>query len=568
MLPLAGYKRRLRVLQEILIQAILTKLNAPPNALTSSMEVSTAGRTGRLFRPQAIRITKKLPGRLQKNCAAKDHGIVKYPSKDVGKYSDRLTSQNEILLASPSKGNELEVDSHDIQENSQGVPRIFEGSEANSGKGIAKVFEIPERSAYREKKDSILSPAVGKGPQYFSGEMQDKNLDALQVPKIAEADDVHISSKQVGPSGERHAIQNDGRSISPMNEATPKVASWEHRRETQVPFGTEDEIVKNSLKLAGKYDGDLVGKYIELLQGPNNLPRKAFVEIHDVIAGTHIVEFCDRQGGTDQVYLTAENHRILDDKEVKMLCRRLGLTADRPTPAQAIPVEELSPHQHQADDDEEPMVYAEPHANIYKRKAASAEVAATKPRASQRLRTTSELKLGPGEELIGKCIRVRWPGNGGVYDALVLGFQNRGIKNQMHKLYYTADESTEVLDLSKREWKVAKPGTEPWDRNGLVGKRLVVYWQLEDLKEIQEQKRGRKIKENIKVPFEAFVVQFIDKFMYRLLYTQDDSLDERDLHADQQAWDLLDPGVFEVDNMPVVSWSYNIASAADENPYL
>ncbi len=290
----------------------------------------------------------------------------------------------------------------------------------------------------------------------------------------------------------------------------------------------ESSWIASSPRSSDRFAESRVNKYIALTDGDSKVMRKAYVEAYFRERQTHFVAFCDTTGGNMQVRLTEGNHRLLNQEEIDTLSKRLALNEDQRSPGRQ---RTTGTRRRSASGGEDEKVF-------------------------KRLRRQSE--PAPGAELIGSCITVRWPGNGGNYVALVVGFLDKGPNNRMHKVYYVADESTEILNLAKREWVREGPGTEPWDRNGLVGKRLYVYWDGEyadDQGDDQRRAEEKFGKGKTKVPFEAFVVQFIDSFRYRLLYTQDDNLEDRDLTQEDQAWDVLEPGVMKVDNMSVISWS-------------
>lgn len=302
--------------------------------------------------------------------------------------------------------------------------------------------------------------------------------------------------------------------LSLLESAAPANGNGAMDEDTKTVSIGDDKWIEASAN-AVKNPKDLKCKFIALKY--KDTERTAYVE--DFLSnGTHFIAFQDKEGGNMQMLLTTENFRVLTDDEVENMSKN----RKRNIPA-----------------------------NVVNGKAEEA-LKSSKRRRS--VVTTATSKPVAGGELVGKVIYVRWPGNGGNYLALVVGFQHTGNRRK-HKVYYVEDESTEVIDLSKRDWVVESTG--PWDSQGLVGKRLYVYWDGSYTENDADQKRA-EAKFGVgktKIPFEAFVVKFISSFRYRLLYTQDDNLEDRDLTQEDDAWDVLDAGKQRVDNLPLISWS-------------
>lgn len=142
------------------------------------------------------------------------------------------------------------------------------------------------------------------------------------------------------------------------------------------------------------------------------------------------------------------------------------------------------------------------------------------------------------EKLVGEIITIEWPDDEEMYAALVVGFMPGEVR---HKVFYFESETTEVLDLTKRRWHRGSRGTgQVHIRWGPMYKRIVVM---------------KPDEEEGKVPYEAFVVKFFsDSRTYRVLYTQDDSLEDLILdHGDEDDWDIH-PGGFMYRGLWIHSW--------------
>ncbi len=143
-------------------------------------------------------------------------------------------------------------------------------------------------------------------------------------------------------------------------------------------------------------------------------------------------------------------------------------------------------------------------------------------------------KTGVGAELIGELITMRWRQK--EYPALVIGH-----KRNKHKLYYPSDRTTEVCDLTKRSWRQDNPEVQGWNRKGLVGRRIVLVEQWDDLEDM---------------PYEAFVIHYVQPYKYRVLYTQDDSIVIRNLGNDRELdWEILERGQYWYEGKKIGSWS-------------
>lgn len=300
--------------------------------------------------------------------------------------------------------------------------------------------------------------------------------------------------------------------VAPENGEESQSAS---RMDTRAERSADvaDVEARRAAKLARRHKRKMravVHEYISVVVDAAGTQRSAYVHEYLEDARAHFVTFKDSLGGSGRVKLSDTNFRVLSPADVRLL-------HSRPSPA-----------------------------------ATSADNRPMKRRRSAPLAAAVAQGTPAGTELIGAVISIRWPGNGDQYVALVIGFQAAaGVtpgRSGLHKVYYVADESTEIIDLSTREWQRDGPGTDKWDRSGLVGKRIVVFWEGEYEDTVVKEPPSR-------IPFEAFVVRYLDGFRYRLLYTQDDNLEDRDLGTNTASWDVVEPGVSTFQDLPIVSWT-------------
>ncbi len=142
------------------------------------------------------------------------------------------------------------------------------------------------------------------------------------------------------------------------------------------------------------------------------------------------------------------------------------------------------------------------------------------------------------QDLCGTLLRLR----DAVQPMLVVGY-SRG----MHKLYNVQDQATEVVsELRGDEYAVCSH-----ELVFPVGQRVLVFWD------------GAYTADAVlrKLPYEAYVVQHCRETTFRLLYTADDTLEDRDLNQarvdsdELHGWRLVNGDVWDVNEQPVVTWS-------------
>jgi hypothetical protein len=151
--------------------------------------------------------------------------------------------------------------------------------------------------------------------------------------------------------------------------------------------------------------------------------------------------------------------------------------------------------------------------------------------------------------MIGKCIRIDWPVGGanevGEYTAMVFAYVPA---TGTHKLFYyaTADtgEACEDVDLydGTRVWTKDWPPGAPErparsglaqvpDPRNLIGRRVRVYWP--------NKVPGRK-----KLAFDAVIVDMVTDSEFRIVYVDDEWVENRDLIASELPWELYPPHEF------------------------
>lgn len=151
----------------------------------------------------------------------------------------------------------------------------------------------------------------------------------------------------------------------------------------------------------------------------------------------------------------------------------------------------------------------------------------------------------PSSELIGKTISVRWPDNGEMYEALVVGCRNSEYNYLQHKVFYVADGTLEVLDLSLRDWIYVD---RVFRTDGNLGRRVAIWWDAVYEGEPEDAPTQR-------IPFEAFIVKYIENGTYRLFYPDSDVIEDRHLMKSDLEWSFCDPKVWYVDGCVLASWS-------------
>lgn len=275
-----------------------------------------------------------------------------------------------------------------------------------------------------------------------------------------------------------------------------------------------------------------VGDYISLIMGDGMPSRKAFVEAYMPDADKHFLAFCDAEGGNLQIKLTEHNHTVLKDEEVDELNRAQSLDAK----------------------DEEPNL---PRSSKRRRLAVNLTDARTRRR--------REVKAPPirGEraaaEVCGRCLKIVWPGSDMVYTALVLGYDK---ERDEHQVVYLSDQCVETMELKYREWNLLSRDDEPWISQGMLGKRLYVYWEGEYASPEDQLKAKEIFGDDVKVPYEAYVLSYEGDGKYMIIYPNSEDKEVRDLKTDgmedidekDRDWGLLRSGQAEVNGLPVVGW--------------
>ena len=153
--------------------------------------------------------------------------------------------------------------------------------------------------------------------------------------------------------------------------------------------------------------------------------------------------------------------------------------------------------------------------------------------------------VAPSFELIGEIISVRWPHDGEMYEALVVGCQSYEYEVLGHKVFYVADGTIEVLDLSSRDWMIAEVVSLAGD---YLGRRIAVWWEV--LFEDEGEEPYMRL-----VPFEAFIVQHVENGKYRLFYTDSDEVEDRNMIESESEWSFCDPNMWYIDGCELISWS-------------
>lgn len=296
----------------------------------------------------------------------------------------------------------------------------------------------------------------------------------------------------------------------------------------------EQWIASSSITLP---DPESVVKKFVGIKTSSEKERVAFVEAH-LSSGNHFLEFHDKEGGSTQLVLTTENCRLLSEEEIEKLGGKQAGAGITPGPATG--------------SNKRKNMNGKESSN--KRRRANSDMASPKPKPKAKSIRLPKLPP-PGSEIVGKVITIEWPGNTELYKGLVVGCQF-GPEKTLHKIFYVEDESMETVDLSVRSWAHGNKEEVPWNSSGLVGKRLYVYWEGEYVEDDVQKRAEEKFKsKKTKVPYEAYVVKFLGPHKYRLLYTLDDNLENRNLNDDDADWNVVDAGVTEVDDLPIVSWT-------------
>lgn len=276
-----------------------------------------------------------------------------------------------------------------------------------------------------------------------------------------------------------------------------------------------------------------VGDYISLKMGVGKLNRKAFVEAYMPDADKHFLAFCDAEGGNLQIKLTEHNHTVLKDEEVDELNRAQSL--DIRDERQNLPMKSN------------------------KRRRLAVNLADLKTKRSRDVKPPPIRGERAGDEICGRCLKIVWPGSDMVYTALVLGYDK---ERDEHQVVYLSDQCVETMELKYREWNLLPRDDEPWISQGMLGKRLYIYW-IGEYAFAEDQKRAKEIfGDEVKVPFEAYVLSYEGDGKYMIIYPNSEDREVRDLKTDgmedideqHREWGLLKPGQMQVNGLPVIGW--------------
>lgn len=292
-----------------------------------------------------------------------------------------------------------------------------------------------------------------------------------------------------------------------------------------------------------------VGDFISLDTGIGGAPRTAYIEAYLPEAGTHFVAFCDRRGGNLQIKLTPDNHYVLSEAEGKKLAKKKQSDV------------------YDDDYDEgknEPDLLSDEATPPKTRRTPKRKGKLTSSRPVKRpirYQRTPEIKgKAANQDICGRCISIVWPGENLVYVALVLGYSPY---SKQHQVVYMLDHCIETLNLKYREWTLLPREKEPWMDNGLVGKRLYVFWPGEYDDEDSQKLARKAFGDDTKVPYEAYVLSYLGERKYKIIYPATEDTEIRVLRATdsegasalEKEWDLLDYGVNEIDGLPVICWT-------------
>lgn len=275
-----------------------------------------------------------------------------------------------------------------------------------------------------------------------------------------------------------------------------------------------------------------VGDYVSLIMGSGKPNRKAFVEAYMPDADKHFLAFCDTEGGNLQIKLTEQNHTVLKDEEVDELNRAQSL--DVRNEEQNLP-------------------------RFSKRRRLAVNLTDSRTRRRREVKTPPVRGERAGTEVCGRCLKIVWPGSDMVYTALVLGY-DKG--RDEHQVVYLSDQCVETMELKYREWNLLSRDDEPWISQGMLGKRLYIYWEGEYESPGDQVKAKELFGDDVKVPYEAYVLSYEGDGKYMIIYPNSEDKEVRDLKTDgtedieekDRDWGLLKLGQTEVNGLPVVGW--------------
>jgi len=154
-----------------------------------------------------------------------------------------------------------------------------------------------------------------------------------------------------------------------------------------------------------------------------------------------------------------------------------------------------------------------------------------------------------GHDLIGRVIACIAEGHR--YVALVLGYRESSERNEnLHLLYYFADEATEEADLKTREWEL----DSSVDLTGLISQRIVVKFPGQ----YARGDEGEHVITDGMIPFEGFVVRCpvdADDDKWRIVYTYESIFEDRNLADPKSEWSAVETTEWTFKGLPIVSWS-------------
>jgi len=203
---------------------------------------------------------------------------------------------------------------------------------------------------------------------------------------------------------------------------------------------------------------------------------------------------------------------------------------------------------HESDEDFEPdnaVVRAEVPREMIKR---------TRPEVSRSVSAGPHSAVGP--RMVGKCVWVTWPTPKSKNLGLVVGYCE---PERKLKVFYMGDETIEIIGLEDSRWSVAGDKDVPWNSTGMCGKKVGVLWaghyyDIVDQKMAEEKFGTRDDGYNTKIAYEAFVIKRMDDGMYRLIYTADDTLENRKLDKESKEWKAIPPLATSLDGLPLIMW--------------
>ncbi len=475
--------------------------------------------------------------------------VAKVPQSATFEVTITAKSPHDTLTSVPDEGKTKPVEKHTEGENAKDVEAdkpepmdivpASEGFEkpAEEAPEVAPIASEAE-AAKPSKADETVGGATEEAPEPTKA-TPTPNEATVAIPKetpkpAADVVNTEVNSAQkLQPLTAENVSMLEGATVNENGAPMNDLPEEDDDVKTLSDADNEQWIASSSNKLP---DPESVVKKFVGIKVSTEKERIAFVEAH-LSSGNHFIEFHDKEGGSMQLVLTTENCRLLTEEEIE----KLG--GKRPSPVGITPGPATPTNKRKSVNGKD--------GNASKRRRANTEAPPPVVPATTRLPKLPP----PGSEIVGKVITIEWPGNAELYRGLVIGCQF-GPEKTLHKIFYVEDESMETMDLSKRSWAHGSNDEVPWNNSGLVGKRLYVYWDGEytedDVQKKAEEKFGTK---KTKVPYEAFVVKFLGPHKYRLLYTLDDNLENRNLNDDDADWNVIDSDVMDVDGLPIISWT-------------